>query len=75
MESYFSLDLLGAYFQEPKQREGASSSAKSQVQSGEEANFYDLKVVTMDILRFLSGLTTLYGAPSQDTKEKDTVEV
>ena len=53
-----------------------SDGSRGRTQPGEEeSNFYDLKVVTMDILRFLSGLTTLYAAPLQDTKEKDTVEV
>lgn len=36
---------------------------------------YDLRVVSMEILKYLSSLTMLYTAPPQDTQEKDTVEV
>ena len=36
---------------------------------------YDLRVVSIEILKYLSSLTMLYTAPPQDTQEKDTVEV
>lgn len=49
---------------------------KNQTKSTESEELYDLQTLTMDILRFLSSLTTLYAAPSQDApQEKDTVEV
>ena len=66
---------LSILFQDSKTKDTSSGGSKNGAQEAEGETLYDLPVVTMDILRFLSGLTTLYAAPSEGAQEKDTVEV
>lgn len=72
----FSYELLWIWSQDTKTSKSSISASSSQTQTADGGEtLYDLQIVTMDILRFLSSLTTLYAAPSQDAQEKDTVEV